>query len=266
MAQARERLQDIVQRIGTGWPVVDEVSGGLPMARTTLVRGPGLLRRQLLSRTAAWAAGEGYPTLIASRTMTTEELWLAIGAAGLGLPPEALLTISAHDAWIDDRMRVLDLRVHGGPDAPAHVARDLEQRVPSLLIIDDYGTWEEDWPPALDPAERRMDYELFPRRLGCAFVLGTATMDGFSTDLERVRLTLRLQVDDDGRRATISAYERFAKRHRTILMRDGWLETRLTDRPMIRRPGVTNIWQDRGEAQIDSFASTLGAEVEDQQW
>lgn len=40
---------------------------------------------------AAWAAADGDPTIIASRAVTTEELWLADGAGGLGLPPRTLV-------------------------------------------------------------------------------------------------------------------------------------------------------------------------------
>lgn len=266
MAQARERLVGTGVRIGTGWPVVDEITRGFPLARTSIVRGPSSLRQQLLARTAAWAAGEGYPTLIGTRSLTQDELWMAVGAGGLGLPPRALLATDAHDEWVDARMRVLDLRAYGGPDAHVRVAAALRDRVPALLIIDDYQTWDHLWDRALDPVEDDLDFELFPRRLGCALVLGMGTMDHFSESLDRSALTLRIGEYDDGTRVKLGGYEVARKVHKTVLLREGFFEPPVPGSATLRRPGVTNIWEERSDAQISAFAHALGADVRRMVW
>ena len=256
MAEVRGRLLGTESRIGTGWPAVDAVTGGLPPARTTLVRGPSSLRLQVLARTAAWAAGEGYPTLIATRTETQDELWMAVGAGGLGLPPQALLTTTAHDAWIDARLRVLDLRA----------AAALRDRIPSVLIIDDYQMHEDYWDRALDPVDGTLDPQVLPRTLGCALVLGISTMDHFSELLDQTALTLRINPLEDGSRVRLSAHQLLRKDHRVVLLRDGYLEPPVPGRAMIRRAGVTNIWQERTDAEIDAFADALGADTTTMLW
>ncbi|MCK0112490.1 hypothetical protein MWU75_10105 [Ornithinimicrobium sp. F0845] len=263
IAELRKKLTADQPRIGSGWPVVDEVTKGIPIGRTTAVRGPQHLRLQVLARMAAWAAGDGYPTLIASRAVTREEMWLAVGAGGLGLPPRALLDSHAHDAWIDDRLRVLDLQVFGGHDAHEDVAVELLRRAPRVVIVDDYSNSEHYWNEALDPVERRLDLNVIPRRLGCALVLGGSSMDTFSDWLERAALTVRIVPESDGTRTRVSGYEGTSKTSRTVLLRDGYLEQPRLDLPLIRRAGVTNIWEARTPQNISSFALTLGADVLD---
>ncbi|QDO88170.1 hypothetical protein FNH13_07290 [Ornithinimicrobium ciconiae] len=263
IAELREKLTADQPRIGTGWPVIDAVTDGIPVGRTTAVRGPQHLRLQVLARMAAWAAGDGHATMIASRAVTTEELWLAVGAGGLGLPPRALLEGHEHDAWIDDRLRVLDLRVFGGHDAHEEVATELLRKAPRVLIIDDYPNSEHQWDEALDPVERRLDLNVIPRRLGCTLVLGAFSMETFSDWLDRAALTVRIVPESDGTRTRVSGYEGVSKRNRTVLLRDGYLEQPRLDLPLIRRAGVTNIWEGRTPRNISSFALTLGADVLD---
>lgn len=254
------------ERLGTGWPVVDDVSGGLPAVGTTVVRGPSELRLQVLARTAVWAAGEGYPVLLGSRSRTTDELRLAVAAGGLGLPPRALLDTTAHDDWLDDRLRVLDLRVHGGPDAHERAGRDVHQRPPALLVVDDYLTWERDWDAALDIFEGRLDLQLFPRRMGISVVLGVTSMDYFSDWLDRTALTVRLDPSGDASRVTVYAYEGLHRGQRTVPLRDGFLPPPHPGRIRLSRPRVTNVWTERSEAEIEAFADTLGARTTETMW
>lgn len=268
LSEVRHRLLETGPRVGTGWPVLDEVTGGLPLNRTTLVRGPQDLRLQLLARVAAWTAGEGLPTLIASRSVTTEELWLAVAGGGLGLPPRALLEDRTHDAWLDARLRVLDLRVIAGHDAEDKTAAALRVRPPRVLIIDDYLQSEHIWDDALaeHTGRQRLDMQVAPRRLGCAVVLGFGSMDYFSDHLDRVALTVRIVPDDNGARTRVSAYQGLSKEHRTVLLRDGFLEAPLPGRSLIRRPGVANIWLEKAEEDITAFAEALGAESTSVLW
>lgn len=266
IAELRAKLTQAQPRIGSGWPVIDTITKGLPIGRTTAVRGPQQLRLQVLARMAAWAAGDGYPTMIASRAVTTEELWLAVGAGALGLPPRALLDGHEHDAWIDDRLRVLDLRVFGDHDAPERVGAELLRAKPRVLIVDDYPASDEYWDAALDPVDRRLDLNIVPRRLGCALVLGSTTMETFSDWLDRAALTIRIVPDDDGSRTRISAYEGQSRDSRTVLLRDGYLEKPRLDLPMVRHPGITNIWEERRPEALDAFMTTLGAEVVAGHW
>ncbi|MCK0112511.1 hypothetical protein MWU75_10210 [Ornithinimicrobium sp. F0845] len=268
VSEVRRRLLDQGPRIGTGWPVLDEVTGGLPLSRSTIVRGPQDVRLQLLARLAAWTAGEGLPTLIASRSVTAEELWLAVAGGGLGLPPRALLETTTHDAWLDARLRVLDLRVIGGAMAPMETHRAVHERVPRVLIIDDYVQSDEEWDQALSErtGERVIDLQVAPRTLGCALILGMGSMDYFSDLMDRAALTVRLVPDDDYSRIRVSAYEGLSKEHRKVLLRDGFLEAPLPGRALIRRPGVTNIWLERTEEDIAAFAGALGAEVTEMVW
>lgn len=272
IGELRSRTLRREPRIGTGWPVLDALTDGIPMARATMVRGPSEVRLQVLARLAAWAAGEGYPTVLASRRRTRDELWLAVGAGGLGLPPGALLETQTHDAWVDARLRVLDLRVLGGPDAPEQLDAALGVRMPSLLVVDDFPDPGADWPTTLghragpldgtggfDPME-------WPRTRGCALVLGAAGMDEFSDWVERGVLTLRLVPDPDHSRITISAHAGLRKGSRVVLLRDGFLEPPPPGARLVRRPGVANVWQDRSEAEIRSFATALGSEVLTQVW
>lgn len=264
--ELRERTLSLGPRIGTGWPDLDAITHGLPAARTTVVRGPSELRLQVLARTAAWAAGEGYATLIASRGRTTDELWLAVGAGGLGLPPDALLTTSAHDAWVDDRLRVLDLRVVGGDDAPELTARAVTTRPPALLVVDEFATWDDDWVTALDPRFGRVDLQQWPRSTGCALVLGMDGMHDFSDHLSRGIFTVRLEPEDHGRRVRLLAYGHRAREDRTVPLLDGFLEPPAPGARYLRREGVANIWQDRSERQISSFAEALGCEPTSLLW
>ncbi|WP_256840800.1 hypothetical protein [Ornithinimicrobium cryptoxanthini] len=251
-------------RIGTGWPALDVVTEGIPIAQTTAVHGPQRLRLQILARMAAWAAGEGFSVVIASRAVTTEELWLAVGAGGLGLPPRALLETRAHDTWIDDRLRVLDLRVLGGSRAPEKLDKALADRVPSLLIVDDYLGNEYHWAEALGAAE--LDVNAKPRELSAALVLGGGSMESFSDFLDRGVLTVRVVPDDDGSRTRITCYDGSTRRNKVVLLRDGYLEPPRPDQPMLRRPGATNIWQERTGQDISDFARALGADLTELVW
>lgn len=266
IGELRDRVLGTGPRIGTGWPHLDAISGGVPAARTTVVRGPSELRLQVLARMAAWAAGEGYPTVIASRARTSDELWLAVGAGGLGLPPDALLASSAHDAWVDDRLRVLDLRVHGGDDAPEVTARDLVARPPALLVVDEFAVWDDDWVSALDPRFGRVDLQQWPRSTGCTLVLGLDGMHDFSEHLSRGVFTLRLEPEDQGTRVRLGAYGYRTRATRTVLLRDGFLEAPAPGAHLLRRPGTANTWEDRSEREISSFADALGGEPVSMVW
>ena len=68
IAGLRAKVMKAQPRIGSGWSVIDTVTKGIPIGRSTAVHGPQQLRLQVLARMAAWAAGEGYPTMIASRS------------------------------------------------------------------------------------------------------------------------------------------------------------------------------------------------------
>ncbi|AXH95414.1 hypothetical protein [Ornithinimicrobium avium] len=266
ISELRERMLGLVPRIGTGWPSLDAISGGIPSSRSTVVRGPSELRLQVLARMAAWAAGEGYPTVICSRARTTDELWLAVGAGGLGLPPDALLSTSTHDAWVDDRLRVLDLRVLGGNAAPEATGRAITERMPALLIVDEFATWDEDWVTALDPRFGRLDLQQWPRSSGCALVLGMDGMHDFSEHLSRGVFTLRLEPDDDRTRVRLGAYGHHSRDHRTVLLRDGFLEAPAPGARYLRRGNVANTWEDRSEQEISSFAEALGGEPVSMLW
>ena len=89
----------------------------------------------------------------------------------------------ALDASLLGRARtagLLDVRVHGGDDAPQETAASLAVRPASLLVLDDYESWTGDWATALDPRFERLDLEQWPRSTGCALVLGMTDMSGFS--------------------------------------------------------------------------------------
>lgn len=266
VSELRARVLGHGPRIGTGWPVLDDLSGGFPAARTTIVRGPSELRLQLLARSVAWAAGEGYPTVIASRARTTDELWLAVAAGGLGLPPTALLETSTHDAWVDARLRVLDLRVFGGSGASTQVAEAVAERTPALLVLDDFVSWDVDLDLPLARGADQFDLQEWPRSTGCALVLGMHGMHDFSELVARGVLTVRLAPDNDGSRVSIAAYAGLQKQSRTVLLRDGFLESPGPGARYLRRPGVANVWEDRSEQDISSFASALGGEVVHQVW
>lgn len=261
IGELRDRTLAREARIGTGWPVLDALTDGIPMARATMVRGPSEVRLQVLARLAAWAAGEGYPTVLASRLRTTDELWLAVGAGGLGLPPTALLETHRHDAWVDARLRVLDLRVLGGPDAPDQVDAALRERRPSLLVVDDFADPGAGWSGAFDVRAGAFDPQEWPRTHGCALVLGVPGMEDFSDWVARGVLTVRLVPDTDLSRITVGAYAGLRKRQRVVLLRDGFLEPPSPGAPLLRRPGVANVWLDRSEDEILSFASALGGQV-----
>lgn len=266
VSELRARVLGEGPRIGTGWPVIDAVSGGFPTGRTTVVRGPSELRLQVLARTAAWAAGEGYPTVIAARTRTTDELWLAVGAGGLGLPPTALLETSTHDAWVDARLRVLDVRVIGGPDAPERVHDTLTERPAALLIVDDFLGWDAHWDFPLDTGAESLDLWEWPRSTGCALVVGMHGMSDFSDWVDRGILTVRLSPENDSTRVSVGAYAGLRKQTRIVLLRDGFLEAPGPGARYVRRTGVANVWEDRSEKEISSFASALGGEVVHQVW
>lgn len=266
ISELRARTLRREARIGTGWPVLDAVTDGIPLARTTMVRGPSEVRLQVLARLAAWAAGEGYPTVLASLSRTTDELWLAVGAGGLGLPPTALLETATHDAWVDARLRVLDLRVLGGPDAPGQVEAAVRDRMPSLLVVDDFADAGGDWAASLDLRGGGFDLQEWPRSEGCALVLGFPGMDDFSDWVGRGVLTVRLVPDTDLSRITVGAYTGLRRRTRVVLLRDGFLEAPPPGASLLRRPGVANVWEDRSESEILSFASALGSEVISQVW
>lgn len=252
-------------RIGTGWPVLDVVTEGIPIAETTAVHAPQGLRLQILARMAAWSAGEGLSVVIASGAVSTQELWLAVGAGGLGLPPRALLETSAHDAWIDDRLRVLDLRVMGGSSAPQMLADALAHRVPSLLIVDDFLGDEYTWLEAFGSATE-LDVNATPRQLGAALVLGGGSMGSFSAWLDRGVLTVCVVPDGDGSRTRITCYDGQTRRNKVVLLRDGYLEPPPPGAPLLRRPGVVNIWQDRTGQDISEFARALGADATELVW
>lgn len=264
--QVRERMLGLGPRIGTGWPHLDAITQGLPAARTTVVRGPSELRLQVLARTSAWAAGEGYPTVLASRGRTTDELWMAVGAGGLGLPPEALLWTSAHDAWVDDRLRVLDLRVLGGDDAPELTAQAVAARLPALLVVDEFATWDDDWVTALDPRFGRVDLQQWPRSTGCTLVLGMDGVGDFSDHLSRGVFTVRLEPDDHGAQVRLGAYDHRSRDQRVVPLHEGFLEPPMPGARYLRREGVANIWQDRTEQEISSFAEALGGEPVSMVW
>lgn len=273
IAALRAHLTATRPTIGTGWPVLDDITEGLQVGDTTVVRGPRELRLQVLTRMAAWAAGEGHPTVVASRSWTTEELWLAVAAGGLGLPARALQHTTAHDEWLDARLRVLDLRVLGGHDAPARTAQALTRRMPTLLVIDDYGDAEAAWDEQLAlPSQTRdvihgadLDFRAFPRSLGCALVLGSGDMDLFSDWLERSTLTIRFVEEPPGH-AQLTVWDRSTKVRRTQLLRDGFLEPPVPGAPLRRRPGVVNIWEEAHDREIDAFARTLGASRTELVW
>lgn len=266
VSELRTRVLGEGPRIGTGWPVLDDVSGGFPVARTTLVRGPSELRLQLLARSAAWAAGEGWSTVLASRTRTVEELWLALGAGGLGLPQSALLETDTHDAWIDARLRVLDVRVLGGPDAGEQVLEAVEARTPALLVMDDFVHWDLERDLPLTSGHERFDPTTWPRRTGCTLVVGMYGMEDFTEWVHRGVLTVRLAPDPEANRVSIGAYAGLRKQSRTVLLRDGFLESPAPGARHLRRPGVANVWEDRSEKDISRFASALGGEVVHQVW
>lgn len=268
VSELRARVLGQGERIGTGWPALDDVTDGIPLARPTVVRGPSEVRLQVLGRVAAWAAGEGYPTVIASPTRSTDELWLAVGAGGLGLPPTALLETDTHDAWVDARLRVLDLRVHGGPDAVERAGAAVRARGASLLVLDGLPDpeWDGGWSEALDGGTGRFDLQAWPRTHGCALVLGVQGMQDFSDWVARGVLNVRLVPEDDGSRITVAAYHGLQRRRRVVLLRDGFLEPPVPGARLLGRPGVANVWRDRSEGEIASFASALGGEVVHQVW
>lgn len=259
LAELRRRTEWMHERIGTGWPAVDAVTHGLPRVGTTVVRAPLELRLQVLGRLAAWTAGDSYPTLIASRAVTTDELRMAVAAGALGLPPRALLESTSHDAWLDDRLRVLDLRVYGGPRAHEQAGEALLSRPPAVLVVDDYLTSMTEWDQALDTLEGRLDLELFPRRLTLSMVLGVTTMDYFSDWLDHGALSIRLVPSDDGRRADVRCASGRRRDYCTAVLRDGFLEPPAPGSALLHRPGVRNIWSDRSDEGIGAFAETLGA-------
>lgn len=260
MAELRRRFRRESGRITTGWPVLDSLCGGLRAERTTIVRAPADLRLQVLSRTVAWAAGEGHATVLASRARTSEELWLAVAAGSLGLPPTALLTTTAHDEWIDARLRVVDVRVHGGEHAPAETGRALAARPASLLVVDDFETWSTDWACALDPRLERLDLQQWPRTARCTLVLGMSDLDGWSETLEQGVPVLRLAPDEHLSRVVLSSYEYRRRQHRTVLLRDGFLDAPAPGARYVRRSGAANLWEDRSAEDISSFAAALGSE------
>jgi alpha-ketoglutarate-dependent taurine dioxygenase len=91
-------------------------------------------------------------------------------------------------------------------------------------------------------------------------------MDDFSDWVARGVLTVRLVPDADLSRITVGAYAGLRKRQRVVLLRDGFLEAPAPGARLLRRPGVANVWLDRSEAEILSFASTLGSQVVTQVW
>lgn len=265
IGELREGVARAQRIVGTGWPVLDELSGGIPLSTTTAVRAPHPLRLQVLARIAAWTAGEGYPTILASHSATSEELWLAAGAGGLGLPPRALLSTRAHDAWVDDRLRVIDLRVFGGADAAPDTAESFTARPASVLILDDYLGWRMQWDEALDPRFESLHFRQWPRTHGCALVVGLPGMEDFSDWVSRGARTLRISPDTT-MVAAVSFNDGGPSQLRRVPLVDGFLQPPPPGADLIATPGVTNIWQDASSREISDFATTLGGHVTQVVW
>ena len=261
VADLRRRMARRVTRVGTGWPVLDDVGQGLPVGAVTMIHAPDELRLQVLGRMAAWAAGEGYRTLLASCAWSTEELWLAVAAGGIGLPGVALLDDPQHDDWLDARLRVLDLHVHGGRTAPQAVRGVLEAGpVPLVMIIDDYALSFRAWDPVLDPVDESFNLRVVPRELGAAVVLGGPAPPEWASSPPEVGVGLLLNLKVPAGAGTAEVRGTTPTRHvvRRTPLRDGFLEPPTPGDPLIRRPHVTNVWDDPSDQDVSSFAAILG--------
>ncbi|MFB9732723.1 hypothetical protein [Ornithinimicrobium kibberense] len=271
VAELRAAVRRAHPRIGTGWPVLDALTDGVALGRTTVVGAPPALRAQVLGRMAAWAAGESYRVLLASTRATTEELLLSVAAGGLGLPARALLETDSHDAWLDARLRVLDLEVHAGTDAPRRFAESMSStRRPALAVVDGYDDDTDDqWGRALQVDGREtdvwsrphLDPGAYPLRHGCALVLGVPDVRHLELGLRGADTYLSLTPRDDASRVEITATREGRSRTRTVLLRDGLLPPPTPHPDQVRRRGVVNIWEERLPSQITRFAGLLGAEA-----
>lgn len=276
IAELRERVLRSRQRIGTGWPVLDGLTGGIMVGRTTVVSAPDELRHQVLGRMAAWAAGESYRTLIASTGRSTEDLLLSVAAGGLGLPARVLLATTSHDAWLDARMRVLDLVAVAGPDAPARVADVMTSRRPAVMaMVDGYysGEGENLWDRALrvEPTIRdswgapagRFDPVLYPQRRRCALVLATPDDGHAEVLVPHAARYVRLQPRDSGSRVEITVRTDRIVRTKIVVLDHGLLPRPTTDARQVRRRGAVNIWEERLPGEVNRFADLLGAQAFD---
>lgn len=266
VARLRDEVRSARAQISTGWPVLDRLTGGIPLARGTVVRGPSQLRLQVLARMAAWAAGDGWPVLIASRTLTESELRLAVAAGGLGLPAAALLDDDRYDHWLDARLRVLDLRVIGGRDAHLRAGEEVAARTPALLIVDDYLMSEVAWQMLLDPRDQELDLLAWPRHHRCALVLGDPGMDRWSWTLDRADLNIRLVPREREPQVRISAYRGPQGQSAEVPLRHGYLDAPIPSSALVRRAGVTNLWQDSPEQDVEGFAGALGVDSDQLFW
>lgn len=273
IAELRARVRRSFPRIGTGWPVLDGLTGGVAIGRTTVVSAPDGLRQQVLGRMAAWAAGESYRTVLASTVSSTDELLLAVAAGGLGLPARALLATTSHDAWLDARMRVLDLVTLAGPEAPGRFAEVMTSARPAVMaIVDGFsGESESLWdralridPPTPDPwSHSSFDAVLYPLQRRCALVLATPDDGHADFSVPTAARYVRLQPRDAQSRVEITVRTGGVNRSRIVLLRDGLLPQPTPTAEQVRRRGVVNIWEERLPAEITRFADLLGAQAFD---
>ncbi|MGC5584990.1 hypothetical protein [Ornithinimicrobium sp. W1665] len=271
LAQLRAAVRRGRVHIGTGWPLLDLLGGGLVVGTTTVVAAPAQLRAQVLGRIAAWAAGESWRTVLASTLRSREELLLDVAAGGLGLSAAALMESDLHDAWLDARMRVLDLSVHGGATAAADFAETMESRRPTVAVVDGYDLDDDPWdevlhtrasrvvmwpPPSIEPA-------VYPLRHRCALVVGLESTSMRPTHVADAASFITFVPRDEFSRVDVAVTTDGRRQTRTVLLRDRLLPPPRSVPAQLRRRGVVNIWEERLPQEIDRFAGILGADAFD---
>lgn len=271
LAQLRAAVRRGRVRIGTGWPLLDLLGGGLVVGTTTVVSAPEQLRSQVLGRIAAWAAGESWRTVLASTLRSREELLLDVAAGGLGLSAAALMESDLHDAWLDARMRVLDLSVHGGATAAVDFAGTMENRRPTLAVVDGYDLDAEPWDEVLHTRASQVvmwppptiEAAVYPLRHRCALVVGLESVMMRSTHVPHAATYVTLVPRDESSRVEIAVTTDGRRQTRTVLLRDRLLPPPKSVPAQLRRRGVVNIWEERLPQEIDRFAGILGADAFD---
>jgi len=253
MADLRDQLS-LEELIGTGWPTLDEILGGLRRRQVYAVEGPQGSRRRVLARLAAWAGGAGHRVVWVGNTQTAPGMKLQVMAAGVGCSPAELATTTDLDDLLDEAIRRIHVVTVGADCGPESWLRDLvTSGVPfDVLIVDDFTRgddawvkalggavdvfWSEPWGAVLRLAARRhavivLAGRSMPRADVAAHVQlggyrsGTRSL-GVAVDAPEVQATARMPVDPGPPAAS--------------------------GRPL-------NVWEELAERRLLSFAAALGA-------
>lgn len=153
MADLRDQLTREVP-LGTGWPALDSMLGGLRRGEIYAVEGPPSSRRRVLARLAAWAGGDGHRVVWVGNTQAAPRMKLQVLAAGVGCTAAELEETTDLDDLLDEAIRRIHVVTVGAGSDPEHWLQDfLSTGAPfDVLIVDDFTRGDEAWVKALGGA------------------------------------------------------------------------------------------------------------------